>query len=296
MRFLKAEHGFSMVQGMVISAVLAGSALMVTRMMSTQKMSQRSAETKDQIGELHKQIFATLQNREHCLTTLSTPLATVATNSTYPVPDIKTKPETTGAGQTMFRVNTGSPTGDMYMNGNVRINSISLRTNADLSLPQPLVINYVRLEGKNANGVRSGMGFGGKSISRTINVRLQRASAASTTINGCYAVETNADSDSGQGNSDLNKDFCERLGTGTGEAQSLFTWDETRNTCVLKDTVCPNKTVFEGVNSTGLPICRPFEDYVPYFLAPGTNPCPPSKAGVKLIYDAGTNKVNIQCY
>ena len=66
------QSGISMVQGMVISAVLSGSALIATRMMTTQKMAIKSAESKDHIIQLHKLVFAALQNREHCLRTLST--------------------------------------------------------------------------------------------------------------------------------------------------------------------------------------------------------------------------------
>lgn len=297
MRILLSRSGFSMVQGMVISAVLAGSALIATRMFTTQKMALKTSETKDQIAELHKMIFSTLQNREYCLRTFATPLAVVGTGGTYPVSIVKSMP-TSGvtAEEDQFVANTGSAAGMTYMNGNVRINSMTLRTTGNLGDPQPFVINYIRLEGKDANGVRSKTGFGGKSISKTIYIRLQRDPAALTTINGCYAVELNSDSDTGQGNSDLNKSFCEGLGTGAGEHESLYTWDETRNTCVLRNNICADKYVFEGIDSTGLAICRPFQDYIPYFLESGANPCPPDKAFVNIVRNPTTGKISIQCY
>ena len=293
MRISLFQSGFSMVQGMIISAVLAGSALVATRMFTTQKMAQRASEYKDQIAELHKMIFGTLQNREHCLRTFVTPLANVLVNNSYPVTNVQAD---SGTGQTQFSVNPSSTSGPMYMNGNVRINSMTLNTTANLGDPQPLVINYMRLEGKDmGGGLSSNRGFGGKSISKTIYVRLQRANAGSTTINGCYAIEVNSDSDTNQGNSDLNKDFCEGLGTGAGEAESLYTWDETRNTCVLKNNICADKFVFEGIDSTGLAICRPFQDYIPYFLETGAQPCPPDKAFVTIVRNTTTGKVSIQC-
>ncbi|MES2525828.1 MAG: hypothetical protein V4598_02025 [Bdellovibrionota bacterium] len=294
MRIFLSRSGFSMVQGMVISAVLAGSALIATRMFTTQKMALKTSETKDQIAELHKMIFSTLQNREYCLRTFVTPLAVVGVSGSYSVTNVKTM--TGGAEEDQFVANTGSASGMTYMNGNVRINSMRLNTTGDLSEPQPFVINYMRLEGKDANGVRSKTGFGGKSISKTIYIRLQRDPSALTTINGCYAIELNTDSDTGQGNSDLNKTFCEGLGTGAGEHESLYTWDETRNTCVLRNNICDPGFVFEGIDSTGLKLCRPFADYLPYFLESGAKPCPPDKAFVNIVRDSGTGKVSIQCY
>jgi hypothetical protein len=302
MRIFKVQSGFSMIQGMVISAVIAASALVTTRMMTTQKMALNSAESKDQISELHKQIFALLQNRDHCLRTFATPLSTVAINGSYPLTDVMSHITGSGTGTTQFTVNNGTPTGATYMNGKVRINSMNLKTTADLGDPQPLVINYMRLEGKPSstspgtwNGVRSGSGFGGKSINRTIYIRLQRDSPTSSTINGCYAVETDADSDTGSGNSDLNEEFCSTLGDGTA-GNSLYTWDSTRNTCVMKNNVCPDGQVFEGITSTGTAMCRLFDNYIPYFLDTTSKPCPSTKSGVKLYYDAGTHKVSIVCY
>ncbi len=285
-----------MVQGMVNSAVLAGSALIATRMFTTQKMALKTSETKDQIAELHKMIFSTLQNREYCLRTFAV-LPAVNASTAHPISIVKSMPQAGSTTQDdQFHANTGSAAGMTYMNGNVRINSMSLNTTGNLSDPQPFVVNYMRLEGKDANGVRSKVGFGGKSITKTIWIRLQRATSTDTMINGCYAVELNTDSDTGQGNSDLNKSFCEGLGTGAGEHESLYTWDETRNTCVLRNNICDPGYVFEGIDSTGLKMCRPFADYLPYFLESGAKPCPPDKAFVNIVRDAGTGKVSIQCY
>jgi hypothetical protein len=176
------------------------------------------------------------------------------------------------------------------MSGNVRINSMKLNTTANLGDPQPLVINYARLEG-NKNKSRSKVGYGGSSISKTIMIRLQRDTAASTTITGCYAVEMSSDSDTGSGNEDLNKEFCDNLGTGTDK---LYKWDSTRNACVMNG-VCDDGQVFEGIDSTGQKICRSINDYLPYLIQPSSSPCSGTKTSVKLVLDPVTNKVSIEC-
>lgn len=281
---------------MVVSAVLAGSALIATRMITTQKMVVKSAETKDHIMQLHKLIYADLQNREHCLMTLGPVIGsglTPGTPQTFNVPNIMVKAENSVVGLQRYATNSGAsydPT-TIYMNGNVRINSMTLNTTATIGDPQPLVINYRRLEGKK-NASRTRVGFGGSSISKTIWIRLQRATSALTAVNGCYAVELATEADSLTGNQDLNKSFCENLGQGG----SLYTWDATRNSCVLKNNICGSKEVFEGINSTGSAVCRSINDYLPYLVKPGSNPCTGTKTKVAVVRDPVTNKVSIECW
>ncbi len=200
MRSQWLESGVSIIQGMVVSAVLAGSALISTRMVSTQKMAVKSAETKDHITQLHKLIFADLQNREHCLMTLG-PVITpgnpliVGTAKSFTVNNIVVKASNSVTGLTRYSTSTGATytPATIYMNGNVRIQSMTLNTTTNLGNPQPFVINYRRLEGKK-NASRTKVGFGGSSISKTIYVRLQRELPSSTTITGCYAVEMSTES------------------------------------------------------------------------------------------------------
>jgi hypothetical protein len=288
------QYGFSMVQGMVISSFLAGSALIATRMISTQKMAVKSAETKDHILQLHKMVYADLQNREHCYMTLYPVIGSaLTTNNNYTLNSIMVKTDNSVTGLQRFTVNDGlsyDPT-KIYMNGNVTIKSMTLKTTANLGDPQPLVINYRRLEG-NKSKSRTKVGFGGSSISKTINIRLQRETPTSTDIKGCYAIETSADADSGTGNEDLNQEFCDNLGA---NGESIYTWDPVRNICVMKQNVCPDKYVFEGIDSTGQKICRSINEYLPYLIQSGSSPCTSSKTSVKLVLDPVTNKVSMEC-
>lgn len=69
-RLLSSEHGFSMVQGLVFAGVLAGSSLVATRLFTDQKKALKGSETRDQIEQLHQNIFTTLQNPDNCTATV----------------------------------------------------------------------------------------------------------------------------------------------------------------------------------------------------------------------------------
>jgi hypothetical protein len=262
-------------------------------MISTQKLAVKSAETKDHILQLHKMVYAELQNREHCYMSLYPVISNaLTTNHNYDLPKIMVKTDSV-TGAERFVVNDGLiyDQSKIYMNGNVTIKSMTLKTTANLGDPQPLVINYRRLEG-NKSKSRTKVGFGGSSISKTINIRLQRETPTSTDIKGCYAIETSADADSGTGNEDLNQEFCDNLGA---NGESIYTWDPVRNICVMKQNVCPDKYVFEGIDSTGQKICRSINEYLPYLIQSGSSPCTSSKTSVKLVLDPVTNKVSMEC-
>jgi hypothetical protein len=63
---LSSQSGFSIVQGLIFAAVLAGSSLVATKMLTDQKHIQKGAETRDQIEQLHSTIFSLLQNSDNC--------------------------------------------------------------------------------------------------------------------------------------------------------------------------------------------------------------------------------------
>src|SRR5665648_863260 len=64
------SNGFSLIQGMIIAAVVAGSALVATRLLGDQKLAQKGAETRDLVEELHNTLFTVLQGRENCRSTM----------------------------------------------------------------------------------------------------------------------------------------------------------------------------------------------------------------------------------
>lgn len=305
MRFLY-QSGVSLLQGLVVSSVLAGSALIATRLIQDQKKLQKSTESRDQIEQLHRMVVSTLQNREHCRATVSTAmtsagLSTVAVDQEFAVTNVVSK--TTSGGSTIaFQINDGTTwdPAKIYMNGNVSINSMRMvmpkSTDADpaartLSYPAKLMVAYSRNEGKNAN-LRTKSGFGGKQIKKYIPIVIQW-NKTTNAFDSCYAVQLGEtiNSTTIDGNNNVNQEFCSNLGNGA----SLYTWDSVSNKCILKNNVCPNKFVFAGISSTGNAVCYPLGKYLPDLVnTTDTAACTSSGGTVRLTTDA-TGKVKITC-
>lgn len=288
-----------MVQGLIMGSMLAGTALVSTRLIQDQKKLQKTAESRDQIEQLHRLIYATVQNREHCRATLSTAgISTVTLGGSQAVNSIINK-TASGSSQAIFEIHDGSMNlNKIYMNGNVVIQSMRFvaPTASDpngLSYPSKLRIEYSRMESTDATK-RTRVGFGAKRVKKDIPLILQMSSVTSTTatIDGCYAVQL-GDTTNGitnEGNNNLNQEFCSKLGTNG----SLYVWDSTANKCVLKNNVCPDKYVFAGIGSTGTAICYPLTDYLSNMVDTTSTVSCPSGAKVSLTTDA-SGKVKITC-
>lgn len=310
MRFL-SDSGVSMVQGLVVSAVLASSALIATRLIQDQKKLVKATESRDQIEQLHNVIYSTLQNREHCKATIASMgltyagatlgAATITVNSLY----TKT---TSGGSVATFNVHDGSTWSETntYMNGAVTIPSMRFRfpqagdpagTNT-ISYPAKLIIEYARLEGKGAQGaiLRTGDGYGAKRIKKEIPIILQRTPPSASLPAGdlnCYAVQLGSSINgmTMEGNNNLNQEFCSNLGTNG----SMYVWDSNTNRCVMKNNVCPDKYVFAGVSSTGNAVCNPLESYLQYMVDTTTQyNCPDSTYRINLTTD-GAGRIVVNC-
>ncbi len=317
MRFL-SELGVSMVQGLVVSAVLASSALIATRLIQDQKKLVNATESRDQIEQLHNVIYSTLQNREHCKATAAQWGLTITTGvlgAEFTPDRILTKTQSGGSADT-FMVNTGTAWNDThtYMNGNVTIQSMRFRlpkatdpagTNT-ISYPAKLIIEYARLEGKGNAGdaasltraanLRTKDGYGAKRIKKEIPIILQRTPVSALYPSGdlnCYAVQLGSSINglTMEGNNNLNQEFCSNLGTNG----SLYVWDSNTNRCVMKNNVCPDKYVFAGVSSTGNAVCNPLESYLEYMVDTTTQySCPDSTYRINLTTD-GSGKIVVNC-
>ena len=64
--FLRNSSGFSMVQGLIIAGIIAGSSLVTTQLMNDQKKAQKTAEVKDKLEEFHQTLYSTLQHKQNC--------------------------------------------------------------------------------------------------------------------------------------------------------------------------------------------------------------------------------------
>lgn len=310
MKFL-SQTGATLLQGLVISSVLAGSALVATRLVQDQKKMMKGVETRDQIEQLHRLVFGVLQNRENCqgtfLHSTGANITTATLGQTNNISMIRAKASSAGVGtwQTTYEVNPGTVLDltKTYMNGSVTIQSMQLRfpSASDparenvMTYPAKLRIEYARLEGTNMNK-RTKTGFGGKRLIKEIGILMQIGTPAAGVypLNACYAVQLGS-SNNGQtleGNNNLNQEFCSNLGSGG----SLYVWDSLQNKCVLKNNVCPAKYVFVGIKADGNAECKPMSYFLPYMVNTiGTTACnTTSGATVSLTTDV-SGKVQMSC-
>lgn len=330
---IKNQLGFSLVQGMIVAGIVAGSGLVATRLITDQKMAQKGAETRDQVDQLHSMVYAVLQNKDHCLATVkgaysggvdNSSIVTAPNPPTLPretrqIPRIVTvgQTNTTATGtsivtsqtQTVVEVNDGTAAYNaanprVYMNGNVTVKKMEMTypgTNGDGFAD--FAIEYERLN-KNEN-VRTKSGYGAKNIRKVIAIRMQRrpdkdAVAYNNAFEGCYGVTENKADDAG--NKDLAKTMCNELNaTGDPNAgSSLFEWNESLSTCVPKEHICKGDgMVNTGINSNGIVECRRLEEWTDMnnFIDQGAVSAQPCVAGrtARISINTVTNKVHIEC-
>lgn len=276
-RFISNQSGVSIVQGLVLAAVIAGMAYIGTRMTTDQKLIAKTAESRSKIEDLHNLVYGIMQNREHCKATLTG--TTVAAGATTPLTSIKTL-----GGGVPFRVQSG--TNYMYLGNAVAINSINITYPPDLKDLATMTMEYSRLESDNANR-RSGQGFGSKTIKKNISIKIQRKAGA---FDYCYAVETGE-------NSDLIKEFCEQLGSDGTAANAVFQWDPNNNVCVPRNLNCPSGQVFAGFDSNGQRRCYAIKDWMNFGdLIDNTGmSCPSGSADVRFMIAPDGKHVKIYC-
>ena len=217
------ETGASLIQVMVIAAVMAGLALVGTQIVTDLKKSSKGAESRDDLESLHSTVVSALRNQENCTATLScltTSPASVclATGATAPVIQVGTR----------------------YMNENVLVNSIATRSD---STGDFIDIRYARTKRGDQK-----IGFGGTDIRKSIRIKYVTEEG---NILRCFA-------DDDDRTEALTKEFCDELVDTSG----LVVWDETEKRCKLRDHKCDFGTIFVGTSSTGLPICRPLNEVV----------------------------------
>lgn len=290
-----------MVQGLVVSGVLAGSALISTQLIKDQKKLSKGVETRDQIEQLHRMVYATFQNREHCMATLAGAGITTATlgGADRTINQIFSKTAAAST-QEAFRTFNGTP-GTIYMNGNVNIQSMRMifpkatdpAGQNVITYPSKIRVEYARLEGKTDPTKRTKDGYGAKRVAKDIPIMLQR-NPSTNAIDGCYAVQL-GETINGQtleGNNNLNQEFCSNLGSGG----SLYVWDSAANKCVLKNNVCPDKFIFGGIASNGNALCYEFTNYMDSLVDTSVAASCSTTSGATVSLTTGPDgKVRITC-
>lgn len=288
-RQLLSQQGFSLVQGMILSGILAGTSLVATKLIQDQKLAQKSAESKDQLNELHKMVFNTLQKNVNCEQTMDAGI------NPGVIASIETKnPSVNNQGTThpaLTRIVTadGNPiiqTNRAYMNEGVEVRGIELI----YPLPGALTpgfgkirITYQRLNQNSAR--RTKQGYGAKDIAKEILIRVVRSTTNPYPFESCYAVSDNLADE----NKDLNKQMCEDL--------EIFTWSEASSKCELReDLQCDAAAgmVYTGIDSDGSARCRPLMDWIDFsqVFEPSVGNC---EAGKQISLQVLGNRVRVRC-
>ena len=263
------EFGFSLVQGMIIASVVAGSGLVATRLITDQKLAQKGAETRDQIEDLHSAAYAAVQNRDNCAATFNTPalqadLLSTTSGAGLQLPSIKTS-----SGDTVLQLHNNN-IANTYMNGNVLVKD--MRTIYDPTLgTATLDISYERLDSGNVNK-KTKSGYGAKEIKKSITLRVQRNPFNATkTFTSCYGVNSGKKGDENLDptkNNDTNRELCLQMNNnvasdGATTGLSVFVWDELTSTCI-PNAKCPDHMVYTGIESTGKVLCKSMADVTPF--------------------------------
>lgn len=246
MKFI-SQQGFSILQGLVLSGLLAGSALVTSKLISNQKKVVVSAKSKDAADEMMDLLYNILQFQDNCSATLIQNGATALTGSPPLNNGIYFAPRSpSDAGlpvQQVVALNTS------YLQNSISIDSMRIEYGATLSglTPAQLVVNMKRFISTDPN-LRTKDGVGGKDLTRRINIIIQR-NESTLNFKSCYAVKTLSEDIGGSGTDGNIRDLCNNL-------SPLFYWNNTTNTCEVNNNTCPRDYFFAGISSTGV-VARP---------------------------------------
>lgn len=248
-KIFRSQNGFSIIQGMILASVVAGMALVGTKVITDQKLAQKGVESRSRLEQLHSMIFSIMQNKDHCTRTFAANSISPAASTSVTLPSIWTN----GATQAVF-VNKSVPPYARYMNNSVTINGMTIDFPAALNQHASLKIKYGKLDETDAQA-KTGRGYGAKEFQKTIKLKIQRHPTTSA-FESCYAVDEAE-------NQDMIKNFCEGLGSDNNPATAnLFNWDYTAQRCVLNDLNCPTGKVFTGYDANGLRQCYAIKDWM----------------------------------
>ncbi len=298
------SKGVSLVQGLVLSAALAGGALVTTKLLNDQKKSLNDSTTRGHIEQLNDVIFSLLENQANCTRTVQS-LLPIGPNWTlgHNVSAIKH-----ADGSDAFKTfDVLDPNNTTYLDGNVAIKSIRVVTVADVfnqtltnnirtmdtTGGNRIVIEYERLTQDYLFNKRQRVGFGAKVINKAISVVFQEPTPGNFT---CFAVKN--------GNVDLVEEMCNSGQVDSlGNVYSLFTWDATSNSCRPKNNICTGGKLFVGIDSKGAAICEELKQQMPMqnLINGATDPDCLNSANVRfeIYFDStagfGHNRVRIRC-
>jgi hypothetical protein len=276
---LSSETGFSIVQGLILSGILAGSALITSKMLLEQKKMQRGAETRDQVEELHKIIYTKLQNRKNCESTIFQQglQAQVISGSQTILPNGIYELSSDGSTNLVYGVFSDA-NGLAYLNRNIIIKSLIIKNYNDVNARADLEIIYERMSGvSGSNNKRTKDGFGGKEIKKLLPLKIQRNPLVTgKPFVACYAItDSKTDGSTESGNANLSRALCLEMNNGISMNASgvlvdsggnpttkkpMWVWDESTATCI-PNAKCAADQVYTGIDSNGEVKCRSLSDW-----------------------------------
>ncbi len=298
------QSGFSLVQGMILSAVVAGSGLVATRILMDQKATQRGASTRDAIEQFDEMLFATLADKANCRRTITAngkQLEIVSAFTQVNLNEIWTANSTTAIAQV----------GSAYMNNAFSIKSITVgQRNIYGSSSGVLNVIYER----NNNTTRTGRIVGAKEVRKKhvfyIQKRPYAGGAGLDSFDSCYTEELakldlNGQQSGFRGSSN-SMDLCyQMIGISNPwaspnvpaavPADAAFEWDPVRNICKLR-TSCPAGRVYTGIDTNGRLRCQLPQDWVNYNTILDATPPTTCPSGSQVGFQIIGKKVRIRCY
>ncbi len=286
------QSGFSLIQGMILASAVAGMAFVGTKLLTDQKLAIKGQESKDKVESLHSMIYSILQNKDHCRKTLISNGSSVSPHftggassavngiftNTNPSPIFQ---RNSNAGGTSFNPDL------VYMNNSVSINNMTITMGPDDPIKTAnLDITYGKINSADL-GSRTGKGFGGKEIKKSIKLLIQ-TDLSNDGFDSCYAVVDD--------NEESVSDFCKNLTIGSAENQTqLFFWDDEHQKCVMRNELCPPGKIYYGYDEKGEPLCNSFMSYLPTVLDTSSlNNCNPSTAS-SVGFVINGNQVSVLC-
>ena len=272
-----------MIQGMIIAGLVAGSALVMARLLVDQKLIQKGAESRDQVEDLNLVIFNILQDKESCFKTMeeNNLKAFFSDNSSSVVNDIWNKDSV------VFSV------GGRYLAENVQLESMALVTSSTLGAAKLYVVYEILNQDKGTK-----RGVAAKRLKKMIELRVQKSQKDGSFVS-CYAYKEKTTEEmnstaSVETGSEFSREFCEEMNQGSGN-QKAFLWDEANGLCRI-NSECPGQKIFVGIDASGTVLCENIKDWVDFSTILDSTPvnCPNGHK-VGFIIDTNTKTVKINC-
>lgn len=301
--FFKTQKGFSLVQGIILAAVVSGSGLIINKLITSQKLLQKGTETRDQIDVLHENIYGVMQFRKNCEATIIA--NNVQDNLVAGVNPTLNQINST-SGPVYLKYDPGLSASEnlanrTYMNGNVHITEMKINFNPAASEGTgTLDITYERLNSQDESK-RTKKGYGAKVIKKSIGLNIQRDPFdPGKRFSSCYATTSAKDNTSAEtGNKYLTKEMClemnnNNMGDGLITGVAMFVWDDKTSTCI-PNAKCPDNMIYTGISSTGEVYCRLSNEWVDYNQMIDPNSSTDCPVGSQVSFVVEGNKVRISC-